>query len=235
MKHHRLAAAGVAVATVTASLLAAGPASAGKIKTHVTVAPSGPFTLTGPGAPTQVVTVGLDSDCLQALSTGNSFSIAASTDNPAVATVSPASFGPMQCGDTHPFTIMGIGDGGATIHFDAVTKPGLQKQTAGGSVNVTVTGFGTQNPPPNPDGHSRPAAPAVTNAYLRVDTAEAGVCKAAYGGGHNWHGRLMKDVAKWAATNHLGKAKNDETRFPNDNDWINYVKAEVQSLCSTQH
>jgi hypothetical protein len=232
---HRLAAVGLAASAMAAAVLAAGPASAGQLKSHIEVTPGGPFALSSPGALTQIVTVGLDSGCPTALGTGNDFSIAASTDNSAVATVAPASFGPLQCGETHNFTITAVGDGGATIHFDAVTKPGLQKQTAGGSANVTVTGFGTPNPPPNPGGHSRPAAPAVTNAYLKVDGAEADTCKAAYGGGHNWHGRLMKDVAKWAATNHLGKAKNDETRFTTDNDWINYVKAEVQSLCSQQH
>ena len=232
---HRLAAVGLAASVVVAGVFVAGSASAAQVKTHITISPAGPFTLTGPGTPMQVVTVGLDSNCLQALKNGNDFSIAASTDNSAVATVSPASFGPLQCGQTHDFTITGVGDGGATIHFDAVTKPGLQKQTAGGSTNVTVTGFGTPNPSPNPDGHSRPAAPAVTNGYLKVDSAEADTCKAAYGGGHNWHGRLMKDVAKWGATNHLGKAKNDLTQFPTDSDWLDYVKAKVQSLCSTQH
>jgi hypothetical protein len=87
------------------------------------------------------------------------------------------------------------------------------------------------NPPPNPDGHSRPAAPAVANAYVGSDPAEA-ACKAAYGGAHNWHGHLIRDVAHWAATNHLGKAKNDLTRFPTDNDWITFVQTEVNTLCS---
>lgn len=235
MTKHRFAAAGIAAAALAAGVLAAGPASAGQLKSHISVTPGGPFALSSPGALTQIVTVGLDSGCPTALGTGNDFSIAASTDNSAVATASPSNFGPLQCGQTHDFTITAVGDGGATIHFDAVTKPGLQKQTAGGSVNVSVTGFGTNNPPPNPDGHSRPAVPAVTNAYLKVDTAEAGTCKAAYGGGHNWHGRLMKDVAKWAAASHLGKAKNDDGQFATDNLWINYVKAEVQHLCSQQH
>ena len=240
MRQHRLAATGVAATALAAGLLAAGPATAAQVKTHVTVSPAGPFTFTNGGTVSQIVTVGLDANCLQALGNSQTFGIAASTDNAAVATVSPSSWPPantpgLQCGQTHDFTITGVGDGGATIHFDAVAKPGLQKQTAGNSVNVTVSGFGTVNPPPNPDGHARPAAPAVTNAYLGANSAEATTCQAAYGGGHNWHGRLIRDVAKWAATNHLGKAKNDTTRFPGDNDWISYVQTEVNTLCSTQH
>jgi len=231
MSQHRLAAVGVAVATATAGVFAAGAASAAQVKTHVTVSPGGPFTLTNPGSLTQIVTVGLDSNCLNALGNGQTFGIAASTDNSAVATVSPASFSGLQCGQTHDFTITGVGDGGATIHFDAVAKPGLQKQTAGQSANVTVTGFGTVNPPPNPGGHSRPGAPAVANAYISSDV-QAAACKTAYDGAKNWHGRLIRDVAHWAAENHLGKAKNDTTRFPTDNDWITYVQTEVNTLCS---
>ena len=231
MKNHRLAAVAVSVAALASALLVATPSSAAQVKTHVTVSPSGPFTLTNPGSLTQMVTVGLDSNCLNALGHGQTFGIAASSDNPAVATVSPPSASGMQCGDTRDFTITGVGDGSATIRFDAVAKPGLQKQTAGQSVGVTVTGFGTVNPPPNPDGHSRPAAPAVTNAYVRSQADVAAACQAHYGGTHSWHGKLIHDVAHWAATNHLGKAKNDTTKFPTDNDWILYVQAEVDSLC----
>jgi hypothetical protein len=195
------------------------------------MSPSGPFTLTSPGSLTQVVTVGLDSNCLNALGHGQSFGIAASTDNPAVATASPASFSNLQCGDMRDFTISGVGDGKATIHFDAVATPGLQKQTAGQSVGVTVSGFGTVNPPPNPDGHSRPGAPAVANAYVGSDPQKT-ACMNAYGGAHNWRGRLIRDVAQWAATNHLGKAKNDIVQYPTDNLWIMHVQGEVDTLCS---
>lgn len=232
MRAHRTVVIGASAAAVAAALLVASPASAAQVKTHVTVSPSGPFTLTNPGSLTQVVTVGLDSNCLTALGNGQSFGIAASTDNSAVATVTPPSVGGLQCGQTHDFTITGVGDGGATIRFDAVAKPGLQKQTVGQSVNVTVSGFGTSNPPSNPPGHNRPAAPAVTNAYVNSDDAQAAACKAAYDGAHNWRGQLIHAVAKWAATNHLGKAKNDLTRFPNDNDWITFVQNEVKTqLC----
>jgi hypothetical protein len=231
MNRYRLAATGVAVAALAAGVVTAVPASAAHVKTHVTVSPSGPFTLTNPSPLTQIVTVGLDSNCVNAFQHGQSFGIAASTDNSVVATVSPASFGPLQCGETHDFTVTGVGDGGATIHFDAVATPGLQGQTAGQSVNVTVSGFGTPNPPPNPDGHGRPAAPAVTNAYVKANDSVATTCQAAYGGGHNWHGRLIRDVAKWAAANHLNQAKNSMS----DNDWITMVQTEVNTLCSQQH
>ena len=231
MIQRRFAAAGVAAVALAAGLSAAAPASAGQVKTHVTVSPSGPFTLTNPGSLTQIVTVGLDGNCLTALGTGQSFGIAASTDNAAVATVSPTSWPGLQCGQTHDFTITGVGDGGATVRFDAVAKPGLQKQTAGQSVGVTVTGFGTVNPPPDPEGHSRPAAPAVANAYIS-DDAQAAKCQAAYDGAKNWHGRLIRDVAKWAAENHLGKAKNDLQQYPTDNDWIVHVRTQVDVFCS---
>jgi hypothetical protein len=66
-------------------------------------------------------------------------------------------------------------------------------------------------------------------------SGRATTCKAAYGGRPNWHGHLIRDIAKWAATNHLGKAKDDTVRFPNDNDWIVYVQTEVNQLCSQQH
>jgi len=231
MRLHRLAVVGASAAAVASALLVATPASAAKVKTHVTVAPSGPFTLTSPNSLSQIVTVGLDSNCLTALGHGQTFGIAASSDNPAAATVSPASFAGLQCGQTHDFTITGVGDGSATIRFDAVAKEGLQQQTAGQSVGVTVTGFGTVNPPPNPDGHSRPAAPAVANAYVSSGAQKA-ACQSAYAGAHNWHGQLIRAVAKWAATNHLGKAKDDLTQYPTDNDWITHVQDEVNTLCS---
>src|SRR3954467_8320538 len=102
MKRHRSIAIGMAVAVAWAGLLAATPASAAQVKTHVTVSPSGPFTLTNPGSVSQIVTVGLDSNCINALN-HQTFGIAASTDNAAVATVSPASVGGLQCGDTRDF------------------------------------------------------------------------------------------------------------------------------------
>jgi hypothetical protein len=231
MRQHRLVVTGASAAALASALLVATPAFAAQVKTHVTVSPSGAFTLTSPGSLTQVVTVGLDSNCLNAFGHGQSFGIAASTDNPAVATVSPASFPGLQCGGTHDFMISDVGDGRATIHFDAVATPGLQKQIAGQSVGVTVSGFGTVNPPPNPDGHSRPGAPAVANAYVGSDPQKP-ACMDAYGGAHNWHGRLIHDVARWAATNHLGKAKNDIGQYPTDNLWIIHVQDKVDTLCS---
>lgn len=231
MNKLRLPAAAIGLAVLASAAGVMPAALAAQVKTHVTVTPGGPFTLTNPGALTQQVTVGLDSNCLNALGHGQTFGIAASTNNSAVATVSPPSATGLQCGDTANFTITGVGDGSATIRFDAVATPGLQKQTAGQSVGVTVTGFGTTNPPPNPGGHDRPAAPAVANAYISSDS-QAAACKAAYDGAKNWHGQLIRSVAKWAATNHLGKAKDDTSRFPTDNDWIVYVQTEVNALCS---
>lgn len=228
MKHHRLAAAGVAIAAIGAGLLTATPASAGKIKTFVVVTQPGPFAFDGQNGPTFVtVQVGLDEDsCLHAFTGGQSYTIAAKTDNAAVATVSPSVSGVLQCGDTAPFTITGVGNGGATIQFDAVSSPGLQSQVTNAHVQITAQKFGT-SPVPNPDGHVRPGAPAVANGFLRANPDQAETCKTFYDTKH-WHGQLIRAVAKWAADNHLGKAKQSMS----DNDWMTKVENEVIDLCS---
>jgi hypothetical protein len=134
--------------------------------------------------------------------------------------------GVLQCGDTAPFTVTGVGNGGATIHFDAVSSPGLQGQVTNASVQVTGQNF-SGDPVPNPDGHARPAAPAVANGFLRANPDQAATCEAFYGT-HNWHGRLIHAVAKWAAENHLGKAKNSMT----DDAWMTMVENEVIDICN---
>src|SRR3954447_14956244 len=121
MNKLRTAACAVAVGATTVAL-AAAPASAAKVKTHVVVTQGGnpvssPVALASPSPLSSTVDVGLDGNCLQALQNHQTYGIAASTDNSAVATVSPASYNSMQCGDTHPFVITAVGDGSATIRF----------------------------------------------------------------------------------------------------------------------
>lgn len=229
MRQHRLVAAVLAAtATIAAGVLSAAPASAAKVKTFVVVTPPGPFAFDGLSGPTtQNVQVGLDEQsCLHAFTGGQSYTIAAKSDNSAVATVSPSVSGVLNCGDTAPFTITGVGNGGATIQFDAVSSPGLQSQVTNAHVSVTAQHFGT-TPVPDPEGHARPAAPAVANGFLRATPAQADTCKAFYGT-KQWRGQLIHDVAKWAATNHLGKAK----QTMSDDDWMTMVENEVIDLCS---
>jgi len=228
MKHHRLATAGIAIATVGASLLAAAPASAGHVKTFVTVDPPGPFLLDGTNGPTtQDVSVGLDTaSCLKAFSGGQSYTIVAKSDNTAAVTVPTAPSAALQCGQFTTITITGVGNSGATLTFDAVSTPGLQGQITNNHVQVTTQNFPTDGGG-NPDGHARPAAPAVANGLLRADSAQADACKTHFGT-KNWHGQLIHAVAKWAAENHYGKLKNSM----GDSEWMTLVEQEVVSVCS---
>ena len=213
-----------------ASLLVAGPAYAAHVKTFVVVSPPGPFLFDGASGPTtQDVTVGLDTDsCLHAFSGGQSYTIVAKSDNTDVATVPTAPSAALKCGDTTTVTITGVGNGGATITFDAVSSPGLQGQITNNHVNVTGQNFSTDGGG-NPDGHGKPAAPAVANGFLRANPDQAATCKAYYGT-NSWHGKLIHAVAKWAAENHYGKLKNSMS----DDAWMTLVENEVISLCSSQ-
>ena len=225
-------AVGIVAAAATAGV--ATPAFAGHVKTFVVVTynnatPPNPITVTNL-APTAQVTVSLDyNSCLQAFN-NKAFGLVASDDNPSAVTVTPAFYSGLFCGDSRTFTLTGIANGGATIRFDVDAPTGLEGQTSGAQVNVQSTGFSTSGGG-NPPGHTRPAAPAVANGFLNTQ-AQADACKAAYNGDRSWHGEFIRDVAKWQAANHLGKAKDDTTRFPADTDWIAYVQAEVNILCS---
>ena len=213
------------------SLLAAGPgfAGQGQVKTFVAVYPPGPFVLDGKTGPTtQVVTVGLDpASCLQPFSGGQSYTIVAKSDNTDVASVPPAPSAALQCGQSTPVTITGVGNGGATIEFDAVSAPGLQGQIKNAQVQVHGQNFSTHGGG-NPDGHARPAAPSVANGFLRANPDQASTCKTDLG--NNWHGQVIHAVAKWAAEHHYGKLKNSMS----DSAWMTLVENEVISACSPQ-
>lgn len=230
----RLSAAAVGFAVASSAAGAAAPAYAAHVKTFIVVTqnnatPPDPILVTNV-APTAVVTVSLDyNSCLQAFD-NKAFGLVASDDNSAAVTVSPASYSGLFCGDSRTFTLTGVANGGATIKFNVDAPPGLEGQTAGAQVNVSSSGFST-NGSGNPPGHDRPAAPAVANGFLNT-ASQKSACMTAYNGDRNWHGEFIHDVAKWQAANHLGKAKNDTTRFPADTDWIAFVQAEVNSLCS---
>jgi hypothetical protein len=225
---------GIALAT-TAAGAAATPALAARVKTFVVVTynnatPPNPIPVTM-GAPTAVVTVSLDyNTCLQAFN-NKPFGLVASDDNSSAITVTPSFYTTLLCTDSsRQFTLTGVANGGATIKFNVDAPKGLEGQTSGAQVNVVSSGFSTDGGG-NPPGHDRPAAPAVANGFLNT-ASQTDACKAAYDGDKNWHGQFIRNVAKWQAVHHLGKAKDDTSQFPLDTDWIAYVQTEVDMLCS---
>jgi len=236
MRRLQLPAAAIGLAVVASAAGVAPAAFAAQVKTHIVVTQNGaaatsPITLVSPNSVSATVTVGLDGNCLEAFGHDNNqtFGIAAVSDNAAVATVAPDSWPGLHCGQTHDFVITGHSDGSATISFDAVANTGLQKQTAGKSFTVNVSGFGTPNPTPNPEGHGKPAPPAVANAHVPHGSALADTCKAHYAGAKNWHGLLIRDIAKWARDNKLNQNKDSYS----DNDWLAMITAHVDALCAS--
>jgi hypothetical protein len=228
-----LAAYGVALGAVASVSLVAVPASAGNVKTHVLVTMNGQ-PVTGPvtvdaNAAAPVVTVSLDDGCLSAFN-NKAFGYTTSTDNPSAVTVDPTFRSGLYCPGTTTFSLIGHANGSATIRFDVDAPNGLQGQAPGASITATAINYST-NGGGNPPGHERPAAPAVTNGFLNTQS-QKDACMAAYDGAKNWHGQLIRAVAKWAAANHLGKAKDDVQQYPTDNDWIAHVQAEVNTLCT---
>jgi hypothetical protein len=185
-------------------------------------------------SPTASVSVKLDNNCPNAYGTGQVYGIAAISSTPAVATVDPTSVSGLHCGSTGAaFTLTGVANGTTTVRFDPVAKnSGLQKKLGGVSVTVTVTNAPTDgNPGGPPPAHKRPAAPAVTNAYLDDPNLKA-ACKTAYASaGHHWRGALISTVAHWSARNHLSSKKDDTSLYATDNAWIMFVQAKVNELC----
>jgi hypothetical protein len=235
MKHRRITAVGVALFSVGAGLLTAGPASAAQVKTHVVVELNGSSVTSismNVGDPDVTLMTHMDGKCLSAVehAQNKSFGIAPSDDNSAVATLAPSlGYSGLEC--TSPpqsWTVHAVANGDATLRFDPVVTDngsGLQKQMAGTSVQVHVGQGGIPNPP----GHENPAAPAVTNAHVPHGSALADTCKAHYSGAKNWHGRLIKDVAHWARDNGYNKTKDTYS----DIAWSNLVTGYVDSLCNS--
>jgi hypothetical protein len=97
-------------------------------------------------------------------------------------------------------------------------------------VTVTDPADPTCSSGPPPVHSGRPAAPAVTNRYLRSSsTAYSATCKATLGGTASWHGILIRKVTKWMPKPE--SVKDNHTRFPTDDSWINYVTAQVDIFC----
>jgi hypothetical protein len=185
-------------------------------------------------SPTASVTVKLDSNCPNAYGNGQVYGIADISSTPAVATVDPASVAGLHCGAAgSSFTLTGVSNGTTTVRFDPVAKnTGLQKKLGGVNVTVTVTNAPTDgNPGGPPPAHKRPAAPAVTNAYLDDPNLKA-ACKTTYASaGHHWRGALLRTIAHWSAQNHLSSKKDNTTLYPTDNAWIVFVQNHVNGVC----
>lgn len=236
MRQHRLAATGAAVTALAAGLLAAGPANAAQVKTHVIVELNGsPVSSVSlnVGDPDITLTTQMDDHCLSAFEHANNktFGIAPSVDAASVATLGPAlGYSGLTCSSpAQTWTVHAVANGDTTLHFDPVVTDngnGLQNQMAGASVQVHVGTGGIVNPP----GHERPAAPAVANAHVPHGSTLATTCQNThFAGAKNWHGQLIKDVAHWARDNGYNKTKNTYA----DDVWITMVTSYVDSLCNS--
>lgn len=224
------------VGGLTATLVvgSAGIATAGTVSHLQVTSPATPITIDYSGPHAVTIALKLDNNCPVVFSNpeAQDYGIAAVSDAPGVATVSPASVSGLKCSTVSSFVVTAVANGGATVRFDPIAKNrGLQKKLAGVSVNVTVTNFPTDGNGGNPPGHKRPAAPAVANAYL-TNPALVSACKTAYAtAGHHWRGALIRTVARWSATNHLSSKKDNTSIYLTDNDWIQFVQAKVNTLC----
>jgi len=71
---------------------------------------------------------------------------------------------------------------------------------------------------------------AVANHYLNnSDNAYLSHCKSTVGGGKDWRGRVITAITAWMPLPE--SIKNDTTLYPTDDDWINYVTAQVDVIC----
>lgn len=243
MSKHRARSTGLrAVAALVCTGAAAALALAGAgsaqaaIESSLVASPTSVSVQVGGG---QDVNVKLDAGCPNALGTGLTYSVAVGTFNSAVVSVSgtSADYHCAASGATFHFT--GIACGTTSVRFDPVVSnnggqnpKGIQNKLGGTTVPVTVTDPldpNCSNSPP-PVGGGRPAAPAVTNAYLRASSAAYNdACKAAFGDKANWHGQLIQKITKWMPKPE--SVKDDLTQFPTDASWINYVTAQVDIFC----
>lgn len=227
----------VAVASAAALLTTTGGNATAAPTVSNLVATPNPVNLTVGGS-AQAVTVALDSNCPNALGTGLSYSVTYGSYDTTIVTISGTS-GSYHCGDAGAtFTFTPVACGTTSVTFDpvvgnkgGVNPSGVQNKVAGVTVPVTVTD------PNNPtcsggtnQGGDRPAAPAVANMYLNSsDSAYIKACRQHVGGGSNWRGIVISDIAGWMPLPE--SIKDDLTVFPTDASWINYVTARVDYYC----
>lgn len=241
---------GTALLAAAASTLLVGVGLAGSanaaVVSYLTATPSS-VTLDLSGVNTAQVNVGLDSNCINALGAPGknspTYSVLVGTYDTTIVTVTGTSSSYKCSNAGATFTFTGMACGTANVPFDpAVANAGgqdpggLQNKLGGTSVDVTVIdslsldpncGGQINNPPPG----GRPAAPAVANHYLNfvVDSSYIASCKHTVGGGSNWRGIVISDVAAWMPLPE--SIKDDTSVFPNDWDWYSFVYSAVNAIC----
>jgi len=211
------------------SLLQAAPSSL-----TLDVNPAAPVNL-GDAPHSAQVTVGLDSNCQNAIS-ATKYTIVPGTSS--FVSVSPSMSSLLKCGQSYTFTVTGTAvTAGDTLAFDAVAKnQGLQKKIGGTSISIVVidtTGTIsdctlTNNCPPVTTG--RPAAPAVANALLNTVDGLASACQKAFPG-KDWRGKVISTIA--GAMPKPESVKDDLNQYPTDADWVAFVKSSLGSSAAS--
>src|SRR4051794_20598127 len=190
MQRHRYFTRFVVTAGLVASVAGVAglsAASANPVVSTLVATPSPASNIDVSVAPTSTtVNVALDNQCSNAFNVGQNYAITATSANTGVATVAPGVSGALNCSSVKgsatsaTFTLTAVCNGTTTVNFLPVAGPkGLQDKVAGTSVNVTVTNTAaaTCGGTTGGGGGTRPAAPAVTNAYLNANSVAASTCK----------------------------------------------------------
>jgi hypothetical protein len=200
--------------------------------------------------PTQNVTVNLDPlTCPNALDGGLTYSVTATTDDTAVATVAgPIADAALQCTGTHTnatFTVSPVACGSTNVNFFPVVAnpsgklpPGAQGKVGSLSIPVVITdandaecgGSGQGD-----GGGDRPAAPSVANSYIyAAGTTLTDQCKQ-HGfvqKGKFSRGGLISQIAAWMPRPE--SVKDDTNLYPDADNWIDYVRSAVDAYCTGQ-
>ena len=236
--NRRLATFGLSCVATASMALVAEPASAAQVKTHVVVEKVGTAVSSLNLTVGDVVqlTTHMDGKCLSAVAHAKdkSFGIAPSVDAPSVASLTPTlGYAGLNCDSPdQTWTVTALSNGDTTLYWTPVVTDnspennngtGLQGQMGGAAVQVHVGTGGTENPP----GHGFPAAPAVANSHVPRGSDLAGACKTHYSDAKNWHGLLIKEIAKWARDGHYNKLKHTY----NEADWLALVTGKVDAVC----
>lgn len=196
------------------------------------------------------VFAGLDSNCSQAISSTMYKVVPSPTSG--FFTVSPTSASGLTCGQAQDFTITGVAatvPAGVTLTFTPLAKNGGLTKKLGGPVTITVvvvdtTGGGnpcTVNCTPA----GQPAAPAIANETLGINSDLAGACQKTFGP-KAWHGNTISAVAAAMPTPESVKDTIDWTTYvdPSGNpyatppgspygSWASYVQDGILApLCA---
>lgn len=187
----------------------------------------------GDPAHTATVTVGLDSNCSNAIE-ATKYSIVPGSS--AYVSVSPAASGLLKCGQTATFTVTGVAETPAAppaslLHFSALAKnTGLQKKIGGTDITIVVVdttpeGGGGCEPNCPPVNEGRPAAPAIANGLLNTIDGLAGACKSAFNNAKNWRGQVISSIA-----DQMPKPESVKDTDYTEAGWTAFVKYDLGSF-----